>query len=47
MKKDTKAKYCENYFDKKRELQNQIQKLKEKIKVLDAEFIDFMNSQKK
>jgi hypothetical protein len=46
-KSNNVTKYIENYFDKKRELQNEIQKLKEKIKILDSEYIEFMTPQNK
>lgn len=39
--------YVTKYFDKKRKLQNEIQKLKEKIAVLDSEYIEFMTPQNK
>lgn len=46
-KSNNVTKYIENYFDKKRELQNEIQKLKEKIAALDSEYIEFMTPQNK
>jgi prefoldin subunit 5 len=46
-KSNNVTKYIENYFDKKRELQNKIQKLKEKITALDSQYIEFMTPQNK
>ena len=41
------AKELKKYLSKRKELQNQIKKLKQEIKTLDSKYIEIITSQKK